>query len=80
METEQTEQIKQTEPEETENEKNNKTFSVQEYSYGSFFRSFSIPEDADIENIQAKVENGVLEVIFKKIEPPKLQNRSIQIQ
>jgi len=87
METEQTEQNEKTEQENTaqkenemETEKDDKVFSVQECSYGSFSRSFSIPEDADIENIQAKMENGVLEVIFKKIEPPKPQNRSIQIQ
>jgi HSP20 family molecular chaperone IbpA len=36
-------------------------------------RSFSIPEDADIENIEAKSENGVLEIFIPKIkkETPK---------
>ena len=68
-----TEQTKQT-------EKDNRKFSVKECSYGSFSRSFTIPEDADLDNIQAKMENGVLEVVFNKIEPPKPQNRTIQIQ
>ena len=44
-----------------------------ETAFGKFERSFSIPEDADIENIEAKNENGVLEVFIPKIkkETPK---------
>jgi len=64
-----------------ENEKDNEiSYSMVECSYGKFSRSFSIPEDADLENIQAKMENGVLEVVFNKIATPKHQNRTIQIQ
>jgi len=65
-----------------ENKKVNKEkkFHKIECSYGKFERSFSIPEDADLDNIQAKMENGVLEVTFKKMEPPKSQKRTIQIQ
>jgi len=89
METEQTEQ--QVQPEKTQEEKEDvnvnevkkddgKHFSVKECSYGTFSRSFSLPEDANIENIQAKMENGVLEVVIDKMEPLKPQNRTIQIQ
>ena len=44
-----------------------------ETNFGKFERSFSIPEDADIDNIEAKSENGVLEVFIPKIkkETPK---------
>ncbi len=81
METEQNEQTEETQKENVnEAKKDNKKFSIKECSYGSFSRSFSIPEDANLENIQAKMENGVLEVVFNKIEPPKPQNRTIQIQ
>ncbi len=83
METEQTEQTEQENTQKenvNEAEKDNRTFSFNECSYGSFSRSFSIPEDADLENIQAKMENGVLEIVFNKIEPPKPQKRTIQIQ
>jgi len=59
---------------------NERTYSLVECSYGKFSRSFSIPEDVDLDAIQAKMENGVLEVIFQKMEPPKHQHRSIQIQ
>ena len=44
------------------------------------FAFIVIPEDADLDNIQAKMENGVLEVTFKKMEPLKKQRRTIQIQ
>jgi HSP20 family protein len=61
--------------------KNNKKYSRIECSYGKFSRSFSIPENADVNNIHAKLENGVLEVSISKIEAPKQESkRSIQIQ
>ncbi|ORX82331.1 HSP20-like chaperone [Anaeromyces robustus] len=62
------------------NNNNNKKIHMMECSYGKFERSFSIPENADINDIQAKMENGVLEVTFKKFEPPKNQKRTIEIQ
>ncbi|KAG4105699.1 HSP20-like chaperone [Neocallimastix lanati (nom. inval.)] len=66
---------------ETNKEENNKKYSRIECCYGKFSRSFSIPENADINNIQAKMENGVLEVTLKKIEPQKNEHKhSIQIQ
>ncbi|ORY62003.1 HSP20-like chaperone [Neocallimastix californiae] len=66
---------------ESKNEENNKKYSRIECSYGKFSRSFSIPENADINNIQAKMENGVLEVTLKKMEPQKNEHKhSIQIQ
>jgi HSP20 family molecular chaperone IbpA len=62
-------------------EENNMKYSRIECSYGKFSRSFSIPENADINNIQAKMENGVLEVTLKKMEPQKNEHKhSIQIQ
>ncbi|KAG4089465.1 HSP20-like chaperone [Neocallimastix lanati (nom. inval.)] len=62
-------------------QENNKKYSKIECNYGKFERSFSIPENADMDSIKAKMENGVLEVILNKIEPStKEQTRSIQIQ
>jgi HSP20 family molecular chaperone IbpA len=88
METETTENIEKKESNENIKsketislEENNKVkYNIMESNYGKFSRSFRIPEDADIENIHAKMENGVLEVVFNKIEPQKHQNRTIQIQ
>ncbi|ORX79993.1 HSP20-like chaperone [Anaeromyces robustus] len=61
---------------------NNKKYSKIECSYGKFSRSFTLPENANLENIQAKMDNGVLEVtINKKEETPKPEPKhSIQIQ
>jgi len=61
---------------------NNKKYSRIECSYGKFSRSFTLPENANLENIQAKMDNGVLEVIInKKEETPKPEPKhSIQIQ
>ena len=38
-----------------------------ESSFGTFSRSFSLPNEIDIENIHAESENGVLEVIIPKL-------------
>jgi len=74
-------ETKKEEHNETKKEENNKKYSRIECSYGKFSRSFSIPENADINNIQAKMENGVLEVTLKKMEPQKNEHKhSIQIQ
>ena len=43
-----------------------------ESSFGSFSRSFTIPEDADVENIHAESTNGVLEVVVPKLESTKV--------
>lgn len=34
--------------------------------YGKFARSFTLPEDVDVENIHAEMKNGVLEVTIPK--------------
>jgi len=43
-----------------------------ESSFGSFSRSFSLPEEADVENIHAESKDGVLEVIVPKLESAKV--------
>jgi len=43
-----------------------------ESSFGTFSRSFSLPEEADIENIHAESKDGVLEVVVPKLETAKV--------
>lgn len=43
-----------------------------ESSFGTFSRSFTLPEEADIENIHAESEDGVLEVVVPKLESAKV--------
>jgi len=44
-----------------------------ESSFGTFSRSFSLPDDADIENIHAESKDGVLEVVVPKLEVQKVE-------
>jgi HSP20 family protein len=43
-----------------------------ESSFGSFSRSFTVPEEVDVENIHAQTQDGVLEVILPKLESTKV--------
>jgi len=42
-----------------------------ETRFGKFSRTFNLPDDIDVENIDAKSDNGVLEVIIPKLEEKK---------
>ena len=50
-----------------------------ETSFGKFTRSFTIPENVDVENIEARSDNGVLEVIIPKKEE-QANKKSIEIK
>ena len=41
-------------------------YTIREYNYHSFTRSFSLPETVAFEKIQAKYEDGILNVIIPK--------------
>jgi HSP20 family protein len=49
-----------------------------ERSSGSFYRRFTLPETVDSKGIQAKMQQGVLEISIPKQE--KTQSRQIQIE
>jgi HSP20 family protein len=50
------------------NEKKDHNFHSVETQYGSFTRSFSLPENADAANISAQYNNGILEINVPKDE------------
>lgn len=52
---------------------------VQERSYGSFSRSMTLPEDADVESICATHKDGVLTITIPRKAPEKPQARAITI-
>jgi HSP20 family protein len=55
-----------------ENETNEgKRFSKREFSYQSFLRSFTLPNTADNDKINAKYEKGILKVNIPKKEESK---------
>ena len=54
-----------------ENEEKKDNYHRVERRYGSFARSFALPETVDAENIAAKYDKGVLKVTLPKTEKPK---------
>jgi HSP20 family protein len=60
-----------------EDTKNDEHFHRTERSWGSFERSFQLPSDVEEENIQARFEDGVLEVMIPKTEKSKPRMISI---
>ncbi|MGN6195125.1 MAG: Hsp20/alpha crystallin family protein [Ginsengibacter sp.] len=65
---------KRNEQEDTEDEK----YTRREFSYQSFYRTFNLPKNVvDVDKIQAKYENGLLQLLIPKKEeakqkPPRL--------
>lgn len=51
-----------------ENEEEGKTFHRVETKYGSFNRSFQLPDNVDAESINATYENGLLNISINKSE------------
>lgn len=51
-----------------------------ESSYGKFERSFSLPENTDVENIRAETADGVLEVVIPKLEVVEKAPKKIEIK
>jgi len=51
-----------------------------ESQYGKFERSFSLPENTDVENIRAETTDGVLEVIIPKLEIEDKKPKKIEIK
>jgi len=55
------------------NEKKERTFHSIETHYGSFSRSFSLPENVDGTKINARYNNGILELTIPKDEKKALK-------
>lgn len=49
-----------------------------EYKEGNYQRSFSVPEEIDVEKIEASVKNGVVNIVLPK--SPKPQARKIPVK
>jgi HSP20 family protein len=52
-------------------EEKDKKFTRKEYSYSSFSRSFTLPEEINKEKIEAKYEDGVLKISLPRREEAK---------
>jgi HSP20 family protein len=64
----------------SENREEGKRYNKQEFSFQSFVRSFTLPEAADHNGIEASYENGILKVEIKKKEEATLSSRQIELK
>ncbi len=62
------------------NVKDGENFHRSERSYGYFKRCFTLPAEVDSENIEAKYENGILNVSMKKLEIKKAKEKVIELR
>lgn len=62
-----------------EEENSDRKFKSIQTSWGSFKRSFSLPENIAVEKIDAKYNNGILEVVIPKDET-KIVKKSIKVK
>lgn len=68
------------EKEESREEKE-KSFTRKEYSYSSFSRSFTLPDEVNKERIEAKYEDGVLKLTLpRKEEAKKITAKKIVVK
>lgn len=58
----------------------NKRYNKREYSYSSFVRSFTLPETANQESIDAEYVDGILKIRVAKKEEAKSLTREISIK
>jgi len=63
---------------ETEKEERGDRFYTLERSYGSFTRSFSLPDGADTDKVRASLEKGVLSISVPK--RPEVQAKKIAVK
>ena len=64
----------------TKEEVNEKDYYKIESFYGSFHRSFTLPDNTDIENIEANSEDGVLEVVIPKLKETNKESKKIEVK
>jgi len=64
----------------TESSEGDKSYTRREFNYAAFTRSFTLPESADVERIQASYQEGVLKLQLPKKEEAKAISRQIEIQ
>lgn len=65
--------------EKKEGEEGARSYIRTERVYGEFTRSFMLPDNVKKDNIQAKYEDGTLNLTLEKVEPEKPKEISIDI-
>lgn len=62
-----------------EQEEKGKGWIRREQAYGSFFRSFRLPENVNTETVKAKNQNGLLEITIQK-DDKKAKAKTVSIE
>jgi HSP20 family protein len=57
-----------------------KNYSKREYGYSSWVRSFTLPDSANLENIEAAYTDGVLKIDIAKRDEARIVRRQIEIK
>jgi HSP20 family protein len=65
---------------EDEKEEKNKDYYLRERSFGSFERSFQVPEDVEPDKINAGFKKGVLTVMLPKSAQAQRAEKKIEVQ
>ena len=63
-----------------ERESDERSVHLSERGFGAFKRSFSLPDDVDQDQIQARLKNGVLEIHLPKSEEVAPTSRQIKVK
>ncbi len=63
-----------------EKEEKNRNYYRLERSYGSFQRTLSLPQDSDVDHIDANIKNGVLNITIPRMALPENQTKRIEIK
>ncbi len=64
--------------EKTETDKEGRMIRAERF-YGSFRRSFPLPEDADIDHIKAESKNGLLTIVIPRLATEQARGRKIKV-
>ncbi|NNM23016.1 MAG: Hsp20/alpha crystallin family protein [Flavobacteriaceae bacterium] len=64
---------------ETTDTENEEKYTRKEFNYGSFTRSFTLPEEVNTENIEASYTDGVLSITVPKTELKEDIKRMVEI-
>ncbi|MBN2184451.1 MAG: Hsp20/alpha crystallin family protein [Candidatus Krumholzibacteriota bacterium] len=64
----------------TEEKAENEKMHICEVSYGKFERSFRLPENTRLEDVDAEYKNGVLRVSIPKTEPAKPKEIKVKVK
>ncbi len=63
-----------------ENDKKEKNYHICERRYGTFARSFALPENVKEEDVEAEYKDGVLKLTVPKTEPVKPKEIKIKVK